>query len=69
MSVQYTKGVNYSSVHWGDVIEHTGGVQYTGGYHEYTGVVQYSGRYHEYSGGYHGECGGYHEYSGGCSIY
>ena len=39
MSVQYTGGVQCNggcSVHRGDIIEYTGGIQDTRGYHEYT---------------------------------
>ena len=55
MSVQYTRGIQYtgkiSLSTLGDIIEYTGSVQYTRGYHEYTGSVQYTRGYHEYTGG------------------
>ena len=79
---------NVCAVHLGvfstlrDIIEFTGGVQYTGGYHEYTGRCsvqwgiswvqrgfQYTGGHHEYAGGYHDEYGGYHQYTGGCLVH
>ena len=40
-----------------------------GGYHEHTGGVQYTGGFMSTPGAYHDECGGYHEYTGGCSVH
>ena len=48
----------------GDIIEYTGGVQYTGGYHSvHRGVFSTLGGYHSVHRGVFSTVGGYHEYS------